>query len=58
MREKEGVVIYDDFQFNYREAAIGRDNYRQSAISHWMLTSAGVSKLLHQVWIIYKMLVC
>lgn len=45
MQEREGVVIYDDFQFNYREAAIGRDSYMQSAISRWMQTSVGVSKL-------------
>lgn len=45
MREREGAVIYDDFHFNYREAAIGRDSYMQSAISRWMQTSAGVSKL-------------
>lgn len=45
MQEREGVVIYDDFQFNYREAAIGRDSYMQSAIRCWMRTSADVSKL-------------
>lgn len=45
MRERERVVIYDDFQFNYREATTGRDSYMQSAIRCWMQTSAGVSKL-------------
>lgn len=45
MREREGVVIYDDFRFNYRGAVIGRDSYMQSAISRWMQTSVIVSKL-------------
>lgn len=45
MREREGAVIYDDFQFNYREAAIGRDSYMQSSIRRCIQTSVCVSKL-------------